>query len=389
MNYHIMIDHWFINGFINIAEQVSPGNNTYIVGSNGPGSHVDSTLAKFISLQDPEWENILARIEPIDRIFIHWFHEPILEILYRIDSRVRVYLLFWGGDLISQTKEFDRFNFDRKTKSRIAMLQGGSFKFSFKNPFGFFKVVRVSFALRSKRRREFETQASARKDLMCRVDYFCHWNRLDMEIVRNAYGGNPEFVDFFYEGGLEKVPEPPKRLEGHGKTLTVWLGNSDTATNNHFDAIDAMKRFRTKDMEIICPLSYGWVEYGDMVTEYGTELFGKKWRSLRDFIPLEQYLELQRDVDVVVMYHNRSQAGFNVFGFIKMGKKVFLKEQSSMFEFLRDNGILVFKSNEIERLTFEEFSRPLSDEQVSQNNCLIKELFSTSRKVQSYQNLLC
>ena len=191
---------------------------------------------------------------------------------------------------------------------------------------------------------------------------------------------------FFYGLELEKVNYIPVKTTG---VLNVWLGNSDTETNNHLDAIDTLKHFRNNDIKIICPLSYGVnPKYGDLISTKGNLIFDKKWVSIREFMPYDKYVALFKDINVVIMNHNRTQASGNIFVFVKMGKKIFLKRQSTLFQLLINADILVFDANIIKDLSFEEFSKPLTDEQIQSNIEKISALFSEEKRIEYLNQIL-
>ena len=374
-----MIDDKFIDKFIESAELLAPGKNTYIFTFVPPIKHVKSTKGMVVQRGTKELEAIIRKITVNDRLYIHWYDKFLTDVIAIIPKTVPVYLFFWGGDLVEQTPAFFKFNYDSITAKYIRKqdkIETRKRISAHHNKYHRFK----NYLLQKYHKNKWiKMDEDARKLFFERLNYFCHWNPLDLEVVVGAYGGNPTFLDFFYDAGLEKVslPDYTKRQQGMAR---IWLGNSDTLTNNHLDAIEVLGKFRNEELSIFCPLNYGQGDYRLKVTNTGLRTFGNKWTSLLDFMPLEQYLELLNNADVVVMYHNRTQGAGNVFAFIKMGKKVFVKRQSTVFGFLQKHGIVVFDANTIKDLSFEEFVRPLTVEE-QRNNCdKISTLFSDIRR---------
>ena len=141
-------------------------------------------------------------------------------------------------------------------------------------------------------------------------------------------------------------------------------------------------------MRIMCPLNYGNTKYGDFISCQANHIFKGKWESLRDFLPLKQYTKLLAGADVVVMYHNRCQAGGNIGIAILTGKKVFLKKQSTLFRLMKNYGILVFDANTIKNLSFEEFVKPLTNDQIKSNFEKYSNLFSEEKYFKYMSKLL-
>jgi hypothetical protein len=71
-----------------------------------------------------------------------------------------------------------------------------------------------------------------------------------------------------------------------------------------------------------------------------------------------------------------------------MGKKVYLKKQSTIFSLLVENGIKIFDANTIKELTFEEFSKPLSYEEIEMNYHKISLMFSDEQRLFSLSKIL-
>jgi dTDP-N-acetylfucosamine:lipid II N-acetylfucosaminyltransferase len=383
MNYHLMIDHWFINGFIGVAETVAPKLNVYIFTFSPPAKHIKTVDGTFADYGSKEMALLLSQIKSGDRLFVHWFHPPVLEFVRKLPPGVIVHLMFWGGELLSQTQELYEYNYDPITRKYLRQRDKADRQSIWRRFYSFLKNGSKPFSGVS----NSTAEADIRMQFLKRVDYFCHWNELDLEIVNRTYGCNPKFKFFFYEGEIDRIVLENGVNQKNNKTV-IWLGNSDTETNNHLDAIKALTPLKREDVEILCPLSYGNLTYGDFIDSRGKKIFAGKWRGLRQFIPLADYLQLQKNVDVVVMYHNRTQAGFNTFGFLKMGKKVYLKNQSTIYQFLKAHGIIVFDANDIKNLTFSELRRPLQEFQAQTNNEIIGNLFSEKKKLAAYKTLL-
>ena len=77
-------------------------------------------------------------------------------------------------------------------------------------------------------------------------------------------------------------------------------------------------------------------------------------------------------VDICLMYHNRSQAGGNIFAFLQKGKKVYLKANSTIYLLLKELGFHIFSELELAKQSYEQFIEPLSVAQIEQNIALLE-----------------
>jgi hypothetical protein len=105
-------------------------------------------------------------------------------------------------------------------------------------------------------------------------------------------------------------------------------------------------------------------------------------------IPLPDYLRIQQEADVVIMNHTRSQASGNIIAFIKMGKKIYLKRTSTIFALLLEEGIKLFDVDDLQHIGFEEFRKPLTENEAERNSELISNLFSIEGKIHGFKRIL-
>jgi hypothetical protein len=384
-----MVDDKFIDGFIDGAEEIAPGKNCYVFTFSKPARYVKSTKGIYAPYGSEELKNIIKKIKIDDRILVHWFHDSVMQVIDNVDPRVPVYLHFWGGDFIGNTEEFDNFKYDDLTREYVK--KNRPFKLFFwaldalqylYSPRRFFNILKNVKTL------DPDHEISIRKRFLSRLNYFCHWNKLDYDIICKAYGCSPAFMNFFYKIGLKADLNSLRNKRDKKSKTVIWLGNSETETNNHLDAISALTKFKDDNIKIICALTYGDKRYGDFITSQGKKVFTNKWSSLRKFIPSAKFYGMFDKADVAVMYHNRTQAGGSVYGFVIKGKKVYVKKQSTIYKLMKKLGVVVFDANTIKDLTFDEFSRPLTDRQIRSNIRKVSDFFSDEKRLKYMNKLL-
>ena len=102
----------------------------------------------------------------------------------------------------------------------------------------------------------------------------------------------------------------------------------------------------------------------------------------------ENYFNLLKNCDIVVMNHLRQQGAGNINCMLSMGAKVFLNSTSPLYEFYLNQGANVFDTKKID---LEMLSKPLSSEQRIQNKKVINMHFSStaiSKKTRRFLSLL-
>jgi hypothetical protein len=93
-------------------------------------------------------------------------------------------------------------------------------------------------------------------------------------------------------------------------------------------------------------------------------------------------------VDICIMYHNRSQAFGNCIALLTLGKKLYLKSKNPLYQLFKSSGLVLYDATQIQALTFEEFSKPLSTVEVQSNVRLIAELFSSKKRLKYLTDVL-
>ncbi len=164
----------------------------------------------------------------------------------------------------------------------------------------------------------------------------------------------------------------------------IQIGNSATATNNHLEVFDYLKKADLGNRKIIVPLSYGDKKYANYIRDKGRELFPNNFYPLIDFMPLKAYQKTMQACGIVVMNHHRKQATGNVISMLWMGAKLFINEKSMTYHFLKRIGCHIFS-------TERELSKPdaltlLSEKEITHNRSILLEHFSKNKVIENLRS---
>ena len=140
------------------------------------------------------------------------------------------------------------------------------------------------------------------------------------------------------------------------RPLRVLVGNSATDTNHHIDAFNALKRFNEEDCEIFCPLSYGNEIYRDAVIKAGQECFGKSFHPVTEYMERDDYLEFLSTMDIGIFFNDRQQAMGNISMLLNMGKKVYMREETSMWYEYNSRGYHLYKISDLKDINYNDFN---------------------------------
>lgn len=395
MNYHFFIDEKFVDDFISDAKKIDSKQKFIVLGKK-PLKFVSHPSAIHLNYGDERLDQMVETINADDLVFVHWFTPAIMELIDEIPSSTTVYLMFWGGDFLESNfppgrlshlndfvydplthKYINEFNIKRTNEQLKKRNQAAKESGNFKNIIHT-RLQNIRLKARLNNGQLFLEEKNVRSRFLLRIEAICHWNQFDVLLLEKLYNVQLKQHYFVYNVGVNSLGEIESR--DVNKELTIWLGNSDTPTNNHLDALTALEHLKDRPIKIICPLNYGDKEYGDLIEQTGIHLFGDKFVALRSYIDRDTYYSLMNQMDVAIMFHNRGQAGGNVIAFLKKGIKVYMKDQSSICQLFKEEGMQIHSANCIHTLSFEELKTPDSSDIVKKNIALINATIGNEEK---------
>ena len=135
-----------------------------------------------------------------------------------------------------------------------------------------------------------------------------------------------------------------------------------------------LEHLKDEDIKIICPLSYGDEKYREEVIKKGKEIFKEKFHPITEFMNYQQYLELLSKCSVGIFNNNRQQAMGNISALLKIGKKIYLRNNTSMWKEYEKNNLKIFNIEEVKNATSDElFHFDLGYKKMNYNNMIKKE----------------
>lgn len=134
----------------------------------------------------------------------------------------------------------------------------------------------------------------------------------------------------------------------------IIIGNSATKTNGHMEVFELLHAINLENVEIICPLSYGDMDYQKKVIEKGREIFGDSFKPIIEYMSYDQYNKLLLSCDVGIYNNNRQQGLGNISAMTNMGKKVFIRKDTPMWESFKKYGYIMNDISELASMSIEE-----------------------------------
>tara|TARA_R110002049_G_scaffold4601_4_gene31859 strand:- start:89764 stop:90960 length:1197 start_codon:yes stop_codon:yes gene_type:complete len=169
----------------------------------------------------------------------------------------------------------------------------------------------------------------------------------------------------------------------------ILLGNSGTPANNHAEMMRFLAGCKADFGKVVVPLSYGDVRYRDHVLDLGQQILGESFAPMTTFMRREEYNAKLSSCGIVIMNHRRQQAVGNIVTALWQGAKVFLRPESTVYQFLTRIGITVFS---VERDLLSSGSpkdalTALSDDLVAENRSRLSMLFGKDQVVNRFREM--
>lgn len=204
----------------------------------------------------------------------------------------------------------------------------------------------------------------------------------DVALARQWYGAKGTYHECIMY--LSNVADPrltaevPGNIEKRG--VNILIGNSADPANNHIEALERLLPYKDQDIKIYAPLSYGGQSHAKEVIAQGQEWFGDKFVPMTDFMPLEQYLEFLKSLDIAIFNHRLQQAMGNTITLLGMGRTVFMRSEVSQWRFLDGLGI---KLNDVKDLTLKQ----LRKEDARKNARIVHSYFSKATLIKQLSDI--
>ncbi len=234
-----------------------------------------------------------------------------------------------------------------------------------------------------------------KKNIIARLDYIAMDYEDEYKLVLSNYKTNALYREFHYPNPINftvldikpSTNDFPELSKVNQFDTLVQVGNSGSPNNNHLSILRLLNGLENKSFAVICPLSYGNPVYIDRVIRIGYELLGERFIPLIDFLKPDIYFALLNRVDVAIMNHYRQQGKGNIIPLIYLGKKIYLRENTTTFKALCSMGIKPGSIDNLMRGETDDFLISLTHEEIESNKIKIKQAYSEEECYRKIKNL--
>ncbi len=155
------------------------------------------------------------------------------------------------------------------------------------------------------------------------------------------------------------------------RPVNILVGNSATKTNHHQEVFEMLRRFPLSRIRVYVPLSYGEAIYREEVLREGKRLLGERFHPILDFMKYEDYVAFLAGMDIGIFNNDRQQGMANVTIMLALGKKVYARDDTSMWKRYINEGRCIYPISTIKKLDFDAFT--FFDEKEKQKNEMLED----------------
>lgn len=155
--------------------------------------------------------------------------------------------------------------------------------------------------------------------------------------------------------------------------INVLVGNSATETNHHLEVFEMLKKFLPNKIEVYVPLSYGDEPYREMILHEGRQLLGEAFHPIVTYMKYEDYVAFLAKMDIGIFNNDRQQGMGNITIMLALGKKVYARDDTSMWKRYEREGKCIYPLSGMKELDFNAFI--YFDEKEKQNNEMLEDSF--------------
>lgn len=180
-----------------------------------------------------------------------------------------------------------------------------------------------------------------KKNIVKRIKKVGILTKGEADVYIDFYKLIPDFLEIQYINPLNpSILDNAKKH--HSKTIKILIGNSATATNLHLEILNILTKFSSLNIQLFVPLSYGDMHYANQIIETGSELFSHKFIPITNFLAPKDYADLIANIDIAI-FNNKGQQGLgNIYAFLYLGKKVYIRSDSPVWSSLTSKNFKVY-----------------------------------------------
>lgn len=361
---HIVTDEKFTDGFIDLFDSLQDYENKYVIISDNL-YHFRYIKSNNVNIVTINWfVEQCIQSNKYDIIILHSLVGIKQELIHLINKNIKLIWFSWGYDIYEMPLPINPLV---KLRHKIG------WKWRLK-----YRIVTI---IKFVKRYIVETIIYQSKNIWSweqainRIDYYSGVYPEEFFLLKRNTFFRAKKISFNYVSRNSPIKKDKIDNINIKERKNIMIGHQANPLLNHIECLYLLKKMNLpEDISIICPLSYGPKNEIEKIQKVGNKLFGKQFKPILDFLPIEEYMELYDSINIAIFYIQRQCAVGNILIALWNGVKVFLSESSINYIHFKNMGIKVYS---IERdLNIENIYKRMSIEDIKSNRILLLQQYS-------------
>lgn len=228
------------------------------------------------------------------------------------------------------------------------------------------------------------------KKRICEMKAIGIANSVDTISLRSILGSQcpPCFIlNYFKQADPEKL-DCLKGTHKASDTINVMIEHRIVPWRSHLENLKRLEHFSKENIEVYVMLTFSDPNFEDYINEM-RDYVSSKWNNnvhfVFDFVPYEQYAEFINQMDIIILDGKGSYALGNVELAIAFREKMFLNRDGLIKQAFDYEKVPCCCTDEIEGMTFEEFSKPI---EYPENLHTSLEIRGVAEKVEDWHKMM-
>lgn len=354
---HLAHDDKFIRAGRELFDQAYPGSNKYLLLTQ-PGQRLRHTAdltaaANVVRIECQNKEGIKSLLAEAKLVVVHWLDAAKCQIV--LDNPQLSFLwMFWGGEIYDDPSFNESALYGTLTDKLIARITRRNFRGMIGSFLG---------------KKNEDRNCRLKKKTIQQIQYIGITDPKEFDLFRDqnlfAEEARPVRFSYYTDTSFGTIAGQPQASD-------VLIGNSASYTNNHLDLLDRLDKMSIGSRRIVLPMGYSRNErYVRAIRRFGQAKFGHQFKTIDQYLNLDEFQEMIRNCEVAFFGHYRQQALGTILTCMHHGVRVFLEQRNSNFGFLKRLGFVISELSEIDTPL-----QQLSNEQKMHNRNLIRQYWS-------------
>lgn len=192
-----------------------------------------------------------------------------------------------------------------------------------------------------------------------------------------------EGVKYAYVSYISLNDFPKINHNFHDEKNDIMIGHSGSPILNHYEIIEHLSKINAKN-NIYIPLAYGKPSYIKALQhKINSTITNLNITIQSDFMPKDEYYKKIESVGYFFLNSYCQQALANIFFFLWVGTKVYLRKNTSSYKSLKEKGFHVASIED----DFNELI-PLTTEEKIHNHKLVEEMINQNTLDEAWSNVM-